>query len=120
MPENLDPLEVGQALPSHLTQAQVSRYLEVTPQAVAARLASGSLPSEKVLGTVMIPSVALLPSFAEAPPAIHAMPPDAVVNAAWDAVRQLAEDPDRPVFTARQLLGVYLGLARLPFPPSVK
>lgn len=120
MPENLDLSEVGRFLPSHLTQAQAARHLEITPQAVAARQASGSLPSERILGTVMIPSMALVASWTEAPPAPHAFPPSEILDAAWEAVRQLSEDPDRPVFTARQLLGVYLGLSRLPYPPPAK
>lgn len=111
--------ELPLPLPSHLTQAQVARHLDITPQAVAARQASGSLPSEKILGTVMIPTMALVAPFSSSP-TLHAFTPSQILDVAWDAVNQLSGDPDRPIFSARQLLGVYLGLSRLPYPPPSK
>lgn len=120
MPDRLDLSEVGRALPSHLTQAQAARHLEITRGAIGHRLNSGSLPSVEILGTVMIPSMALVDPVPSTYPSPHAFPPDQIISTAWEAVYQLSEDPDRPMFSARQLLGVYLGLSRLPYPPPAK
>lgn len=107
-------------LPSHLTQAQAARHLDITRSAVGARVNSGTFPSSILAGTLMIPSVAILEQSDPVDPMAYAFTPDQVINMAEEAVQQLSEDPDRPMFSARQILGVYLGLSRLPYPPPAK
>lgn len=120
MSETLVPSEVGGGLPSHLTQAQAARHLEITRGAIGHRLKAGSLPFEDILGTLMIPTMALVDPAVATYPSPHAFPPNQIIDTAWEAVQQLSEDPDRPMFSARQILGVYLGLSRLPYPPPAK
>jgi hypothetical protein len=120
MPKSLVLPEVGRFLPSHLTQAQAARHLEISRGAIGHRLAAKSLPSHSILGTLMIPSMALVDPTVSTYPSAHAFRPDQIVETAWDAVALLADAPDRPMFSARQILGVYLGLSKLPYPPRTK
>lgn len=109
----------GGALPSHLTQAQVARVLGLSHQAVSQRIKKG-LPVFLIAGSNMIPTAAVLESYAENFPAYFAFTPEAILALASEAVTALQEsDPDRPIFSARQLLGCYLGLSRQPWPPAL-
>jgi len=109
-------LEVGAALPSHLTKAQVALLLGVSHSAVWQRVHRGVLPVVPLLGLEMIPTMAVLAVAGISPPSALS-PTDlmGVVSAASSALA--AGVGDKPLFSANDLVGVYLGVSRLPWPP---
>ena len=104
----------GGRLPSHLTFAQAARLLGVSRNAIWHRVNRGTLPSEDVLGTHMIPTLALVE---ERPALLVALAPSeilALVGTANSAIG-LGEG-EKPSFSSFQIVGMYLGLSRLPWP----
>ena len=104
-------------LPSHLTQAQASRVLGITDSAVNLRVKAGTLPCYQIAGSPMVPTVAVVDSLPHETSLPFAYTPLAIVELAQAALA--ADDLDVPMFSPRQLLGCYLGLSRLPWPPAL-
>lgn len=107
-----------EALPSHLSFAQSARLLEVTPPSIWQRVQRKTLPCVDVLGSRMIPTLALIE---ERPVAAVALPPGEVMALGQQAMEAiLSGEGDKPMFSPHQLAGVYLGLFRLPWPPPAE
>jgi hypothetical protein len=104
-------------LPSHLSQAQASRLLGISDSAVGLRVKAGTLPCYQIAGAPMVPTLAVMDSIPPALAVPFAYEPLAIVELAQAALA--AADSDAPMFSPRQLLGCYLGLSRMPWPPAL-
>ncbi len=104
----------GGRLPSHLTFAQAARLLGVSDAAIWHRVNRGTLPSEDVLGTRMIPTLALID---ERPSLLLALTPFEILALVGSANCAIGlGEGDKPSFSSFQVVGMYLGLSRLPWP----